>query len=534
MNRNFLKYLLGIMWIPFCCGVVQAQEKKDASRKKGDVSYEKKIDSLIDGQELTAEDEEYKNIKPIPGFFKDSIQVLLRDFKISSRIDSLWVEELVNSDLYPEMRESILELEPGSEGMDVIDRKHLPTDVLKERLEALNRKTPLQISYSPELEKMIHIYLKRDKKFMERLMALSRYYFPMFEEELAKQDIPLELKYLPIIESALNPLAKSPVGATGLWQFMFSTGKMQGLSVSSYVDERMDPVKSTQAAANYLSSLYAIFEDWDLVLASYNSGPGRVSQAIRRSGGEIDYWKLKRFLPRETANYVPAFLAVYYVFNYAEEHGFEHKNSEIAYFHTDTVHIKKELKFEQISEIIDIDEELLTFLNPSFKMKVIPQIDGKSSYIRLPIQDAGLFAANEDLIYEYIQKGDEEEESDSSIENAVAEAQEEEVRYRIKSGDYLGKIANLYGVSVSNIRQWNNLPNNHRLKIGNYLTIYPNNSGRTGNPSASEKIYVVQKGDSLWTISRKFANITINQIKEWNGISGNNLKPGMKLKISEG
>src|SRR5699024_1985886 len=196
---------------------------------------------------------------------------------------------------YPKMQKSILDNPYDDSNLAVLDYQKLPTDTLKKRLAELNSKTPFTVEYHPELEKMIHFYLERDKSVMERLMSLSLYYFPLFEKELAKRDIPLELKYLPIIESALNPQAKSRVGATGLWQFMFTTGKRQGLTVSSYVDERMDPVKSTKAAADYLKELYKIFGDWDLVLASYNAGLGNVSKAIRRSGGQTDYWKLKKY-----------------------------------------------------------------------------------------------------------------------------------------------------------------------------------------------------------------------------------------------
>jgi len=460
----------------------------------------------------------------------------LIDFKFSNEIDSLWLAELTNSDLFPQIQESVLEIPYNTDEISVVDFQELSTETLKERLEELNKKTPFDISYNPVLESTIRSYLKRNKKAMERLMSLSQYYFPLFEKELDKYDVPLELKYLPIIESALNPRAKSRVGATGLWQFMFATGKMHGLQVNSYVDERMDPEKSTTAAAEYLSELYKIFGDWNLVLSSYNYGPGNVSRAIRRSGGITDYWHLRNFMPRETANYVPAFLATLYVFSYAEEHGFQPYQPEVAHFETDTVQIKKDIKLKHIAEIIGVDEDLLSFLNPSFKLKHIPVSEGKFTSIRLPIRQAGIFAANEKEIYQHA------EELLAKEGQPRYELLQERINYRVQSGDYLGKIANKYGVSVQLIKNWNRLSSNN-IRPGQNLVIYPKeprvassvaaNSSSKNPSSGNEKYYTVKSGDSIWSISQKFKGVTVNQIKKWNGISGNYLKPGMKLKISE-
>jgi membrane-bound lytic murein transglycosylase D len=248
---------------------------------------------------------------------------------------------------------------------------------------------------------------------MERLMALSEYYFPLFEQHLDRLDVPLEIKYLAIVESALNPRAKSHMGATGLWQFMFTTGKMHGLDVSSYVDERMDPVMSTKAAAEYLSALYRTFGDWDLVLASYNSGPGNVSKAIRRSGGSTNYWELRRFLPRETAGYVPAFLATLYLFEYADEHDFQPNRPEIAFFETDTLHVKQLLTFDQITEVTGVEKEMLQFLNPSYKLDIIPYVEDESYALRLPRSSVGLFVNNEDKIYDFTKAQLAEKKKDS-------------------------------------------------------------------------------------------------------------------------
>ncbi len=460
----------------------------------------------------------------------------LTDYELSQRIDSIWQAELTNSDLYPKIRESVLEIPYNTDEVSPSDYQELSTEVLKERLAALNEQTPFEITYNVELENTIRNYLKRNKKSMERLMSLSLYYFPLFEAEFDKYDIPLELKYLAIVESALNPRAKSPVGATGLWQFMFATGKMHGLTVSSYVDERMDPEKSTAAAAEYLSELYNIFGDWNLVLASYNSGPGNVSRAIRRSGGETDYWKMKGFLPRETANYVPAFIATLYLFEYAEQHGFDPYLPDVVHFETDTVKVKQHLKFEHIAEVTGVDEDLLIFLNPSYKLNRIPKVEDKTYTLRLPVKEAGVFVANEKEIYE------ESKELLAQENPPRYEIMQQRTNYRVQSGDYLGKIANKFKVSVTQIKKWNRL-NTNNIRAGQNLVIYPREpqiassskssvQNKSGNTS-SQKYYTVKSGDSIWSISKKLNGVSVNQIKKWNGISGNHLKPGMQLKISE-
>ncbi|MDR6299805.1 lytic transglycosylase domain-containing protein [Mesonia maritima] len=475
---------------------------------------------------------DFKSINPAPKLVDDSLAIEFMDYQHAAKIDSLWKKELLNSDLYTKMQEALV----NAALSDSVIKKEVSTDTLKARLQRMNAKTPFNIEYNSSLESVINYYLKRNRESMERLLALSYYYFPMFEQKLDQYDIPLEMKYLAIVESALNPRAKSRVGATGLWQFMFSTGKMHGLDVSSYVDERMDPVLATEAACKYLSNLYGMFNDWDLALASYNSGPGNVSKAIRRSGGNTDYWELRRYLPRETAGYVPAFIATMYIFEYADEHGFKPYKPEVTYYETDTIHIKQLLKFEQISKVTGVDEELISFLNPSYKLNIIPYLKDESYYVRLPLKATGLFVANEAEIYGYATKKL-EEEKESLPRYVEADAK---IRYRVRRGDYLGRIAERYGVGVSKIRHWNNLRSNN-IRVGQYLTIYPRKPASQVSITSSEKsekkpneeYYVVRKGDSLWSISKKFPGITVQNIQKWNDISGNALKPGMKLKLSK-
>lgn len=458
---------------------------------------------------------------------KDSVIYDLADLKKARKIDSVWLAQLYNNNLFEEIYGAVenIDYEP-------VEYEELPTEVLKQRLKELDAKTPFNIEYNPSLESVIKGYLKNRRQTFGRLMALSDYYFPMFEEEMARQGLPLEMKYLAIIESALDPTATSRVGAKGLWQFMFQTGKMYGLDVDSYVDERCDPLKSTKAAAKYLKSLHKSLGDWDLALAAYNSGPGNVSKAIRRSGGRTNYWNLREFLPRETAGYLPAFLATMYIFEYAEAHGFKSNGPRFPYIATDTIHVKSKITLEQVAKVTNIDIAEIQFLNPSYKLGIIPVIKGEVNTLRLPIDEIGLFVNNEEAIYALA----EEEFNEREKPLPALVTQTDRIRYRVRSGDYLGKIASKYGVTVSQIKKWNKLRSN-TLNIGQRLTIYPKGTtaitqeNNTVAQSSSPITYTVRKGDTLWSISKKFKNVTINDLKKWNGISGNNLKTGTKLKI---
>jgi len=466
----------------------------------------------------------------------DSTQYDLRDYKAAAKFDSLWMKELLqNASLFDEMYEEVVNLDTMA-----ITEIDLNTDTLKLRLEKLNRKTPFNVAYNPSLESVIKSFLTKRRGLMERMLTASQFYFPLFEQELDNHDIPLEMKYLAIVESALNPKARSRVGATGLWQFMYGTGREMKLKIDSYVDERSDPIKSTEAACKYLNRLYSIYEDWDLALAAYNSGPGNVNKAIRRSGGYRNYWNLRSYLPRETAGYVPAFLATMYIFEYAEEHGIHGKNAERNYFETDTIHVKSLITFDQISKLTGIEKEQVALLNPSYKLDAIPYIEGEPNVLRLPWDVMGKFVANEEAIYAHVEK--ELKSKESPLPQLVQQAEENRIRYKVRSGDFLGKIAERYGVGVSQIKRWNGLRSNN-LRIGQRLTIYPKRNANASvkpknTPSRTAvagngKVHEVQSGDSLWTISRKYPGISIDNLRKWNGISGNNLKPGTKLKLCD-
>ena len=505
-------------------------QKKEASTPEE--SNETKVDSIPLLAELT-ESQLIDTIK-VDTTLLQGKTITLIDHKEVSEFDKKWLESwkrnVIDSSLIIKPEDTV--------GKVVIE--NFSTEQLKERIAYLDSQTPFNFEYNPSLEKIIKHYLKNRQQTLANLMGRAKYYFPMFEEHLAKYDIPLELKYLAIVESALKANATSRVGAKGLWQFMYGTGREYDLKVSSYVDERCDPIKATEAACQYLTKLHGIFNDWDLALAAYNSGPGNVNKAIRRSGGQKNYWNIRHYLPRETAGYLPAFYATYYIFEYAEEHQLYAKNEVLHTFETDTIVVKRQISFDQISNVLGTDMELLTFLNPQYKLKIIPVIKDRNYYLTLPKFSSGNFVSNEAQIYAYA------EEEDAKREKPLPKYFEanDRIRYRVKSGDYLGKIANRYGVSVSSIKRWNGLKSNN-LRVGQRLTIYPKRPGavaaaptKTKTPVKKEApkgkyaTYVVKKGDSLWLISQKYPQVSVAQLKEWNNIwSTKSLKPGTKLKI---
>ncbi len=459
--------------------------------------------------------------------------IVLKDLPKAKRIDSLWYKTLYQPVLY----DSIAQLNEKIEALNI--GTDLDSIELKQRLRLLNQKTQLDIVYHPALARTIKVFLKNRKKSLGKLFGMAEYYFPIFEEKLAKYDIPLEMKYLAIVESALNPRAVSRAGAGGLWQFMYSTGKVYGLEINNYVDERFDPIQETEAACKHMQDLYKIFKDWNLVLAAYNSGAGNVSKAIRRSGGYTNYWNIRPYLPRETAGYVPLFQATLFLGEYAQEYGITTKISDFHYIATDTIQIKQTITFDQISRLLKIDVAELEFLNPQYKLNTIPYVEGQNYTLKLPIELIGVFVSNESIINELVQKELNRKEKPLpkfyKLNNYIV--------YRVRGGDYLGKIARKFHVSVSKIKRWNHLRSN-RLRIGQKLKIFSRyaiaTSSKRINKSKKKKeyknkgkyvIYRVKKGDTLWGITQKY-KITISQLRKWNNLKKSQaLKPGMTLKI---
>ena len=344
--------------------------------------------------------------------------------------------------------------------------ENLNSDTIKNRIDRLNKKTPLDIFLSSDVEKLIKRYLKNRTDFYAKNKDKINLYFPMFEEQLQNRKIPLELKYLPIIESRLDPEAVSRVGATGLWQLMFYTGLENGLKLNSYIDERMDPLKSTIAATKYLEKLYKIHSDWNLALASYNAGPRTISKAIKRSGGYKNYWNLRPFLPRETANYIPSFIATMYILEYAEEHGIAIKQLPNTKPKIDTIYVKNQISFEHISSFLNISKEIIKKYNPSYIHEIIP---GKNkNYITLPEKVVDSIISNEERLYAYSKSEFDKQEKPLPDLYSI----DSKIIYKIKYGEFLGKIAKKFGVKVSDLKRWNNLKSD-AIKENQKLIVFP-------------------------------------------------------------
>ena len=426
----------------------------------------------------------------------------------------------------------------------------------------------IDLSFNSRVKSYLNVYTKKKRDKVEIMLGLSDYYFPIFEEVLAYYDLPQELKYLPVIESALNPRAVSRAGATGLWQFMYSTGKMYGLEIGSYIDERRDPIKSSHAAARFLKDLYETFGDWTLVIAAYNCGPGNVNKAIRRSGGKRNYWDIYYRLPRETRGYVPAFIAATYTMNFYKEHNLIPTKLTLPTVN-DTICVSEKLHLGQVSEVLNIPIQQLRDLNPHFKKDIIPKNKKKEYYLRLPEQYITSFIDLEDSIFTYKDlvffnpENISKSPAKYSASNYYAPQPKNSVKlyYRVKPGDNLGYIASWYNVGVSKVRNWNNIYRN-LIKVGQKLVIYvPKNkkskysnintmtfeqkqksigkkvsvqqiNSTEVNYSSKYVYYTVRKGDNLWTIAKKYPGVSNYDIMKLNNISNaKNLVPGQKLKI---
>lgn len=344
--------------------------------------------------------------------------------------------------------------------------------VYKQRMEQLAAQTTLPLVYNPAVRAKIDNYVFRFRAFTSRMLGLSYVYFPMFEEVLDKYNMPLELKCLAVVESALNPLAVSRVGAKGLWQFMYATGKQYGLKSNSLVDDRFDPAKETEAACRFMLDLYNRYKDWFLVLAAYNSGPGTVNKAIARAGGVMDYWAICPYLPAETQNYVPTFIAINYVIHYAKEHNIYPIAPEMLISGTDTVKVHDVLTFAQLNETLGVSMRDLANYNPQYTKGIIPASDSISYILRLPSQYAVQFAVREKEIYAY--KTREQIDKEKVLEEAkkvvVAPPPSKPKYHTVKKGETLSSIAKKYKVTVANIKKWNNLKSN-TIKINQRLRV---------------------------------------------------------------
>jgi len=336
------------------------------------------------------------------------------------------------------------------------------------RIDSLNEKTPIELVYNSSVEKHIKAYIYRGRSNISKMLTYTEYYFPIIEPILDNYNIPLELKYLPVIESRFNPTAKSPVGARGMWQIMFNTAKEYDLIISSYIDERMDVPKSTKAACEYFIESQERFNNWTTSIASYNVGKYGVLKAIKRSGGKKNYWEYRPFLPKETREYIPKLIAAIYVMNYAEDYGI-YPEKEIKIFNEDidTLHINRKLSFDALSKLIDLDLDHIKKLNPSYKIGVVPNVPDRNFHINLPISKIEYFITNKDTIYKQL------DELQDDIKYPDYEEMVKKINYKIKSGDSLSKIAEKYNCRVKDILLWNDMKTT-KIVTGKRLKIYVN------------------------------------------------------------
>ncbi|HIE16276.1 MAG TPA: LysM peptidoglycan-binding domain-containing protein [Bacteroidales bacterium] len=441
--------------------------------------------------------------------------------------------------------------------------------IVNKKLAAIESVIPL--TYNKTVQSFIDLYTRKRRKQVAIMLGMADYYFPVFEEVLDAQGLPLELKYIPVIESALNKLAVSRAGATGIWQFMYPTAKLYKLNITSFVDERKDVYLSTVAAANFLKDMFNIYGDWLLVIAAYNCGPGNVNKAIRRSGGKTSFWAIYNYLPRETRGYVPAFIAANYVFHYYKDYNIV--KFPVDFSITDTVLVKNKIHFGQISDILKIPVEEIRELNPQYRRNIIPATPEKKYPIRLPNDLVTTFVTLEDSIAHYKDsiffasdfQPNEPQNYKHNYFYSIDEKNSKKLYYTVKQGDNLGFIAEWYDVSVQKIKLWNDIRRS-LIREGQKLVIFVPKSKyeyykkinsmsfdrkqrmkgysvskiatvtkkdiTIDNKSDNYIYYKVRNGDNFWSIAKKYPGISNYDIMKLNGITDEkSLKPGQILKI---
>lgn len=412
--------------------------------------------------------------------------------------------------------------------------------LIQDRLACIEHGVPLH--YNERSHAFINYFTVKDREYTRLMMRRRNLYFPIFEKKLAEYGLPDELKYLSIIESGLNPRARSRATAVGLWQFMSATGRYYGLHQDWYVDERMDPERSTDAACRFLKDLYGMFGDWELALAAYNAGPGNVKRAIRRSGYKKTFWEIYRYLPRETRSYVPQFVAITYTMNYLPEHNFLEQEEEML-MDWDTLALNKYMHFETFAQLTGVCLDDMQKLNPSVKHNALPDVT-KPYIIRIPVNAKMVLDENRMAILDSASKVGKKELEMLAKNTPGSTYGRDRVVYRVRSGDVLGSIALRYGVRVSDIKKWNNLHSN-MIRVGQRLNIWlrPSQAGAvastgrstptttTPGPLPDSKTYIVQPGDTLWDISRRFEGLTIEKLRSLNNLNGNKIHAGQKLVL---
>jgi membrane-bound lytic murein transglycosylase D len=472
-------------------------------------------------------------------------------------------------------------------------------DVYEKRMASIH--SPIPLSYNAHVKGFIDMYAVKKRGLTQRVMGLSNLYFPIFEEALDREGLPLEFKYLSIVESALNPIAVSRVGATGIWQFMYNTGLQYNLKVNSYTDERRDPILATHAACQYFKDMYSIYGDWLLVIAAYNCGAGNVNKAIKRSGGKTNFWEIMNYLPAETKNYVPAFIAITYVMQFSREHNLYPVSPAYSYFEVDTVVVNQPVNFRTLASTLDLPLDVISYLNPIYKRGLIPDVGG-NYVLRLPTNKMALYLLSQESIFaeslpparpvmnNYRNRVRVSEDNDNNDDNEEVSANNDSNSYQeqtkrvkkthtVRKGESLGKIAAKYDMTVAQVKKMNKLRSS-TVRKGQRLTVYnwvktkvpvkvPSNtelalkkeqaqkadtvqktetvaendadadkvsseetaSQEKATPKPAFKYYIVQPGDTLWNIAKRYEGLTVEMIKDINNLSNTNIKPGTKLKV---
>ncbi len=493
--------------------------------------------------------------------------LLFEEIEVDEALNDIFLEKIDSSSQVWHLRNTFA-TNPSEINFEEYFPRNLPDSIYIQRL--MDSEQIIDLSYNKAVRGFIQMYTERKRDQVEMMLGLSAYYFPMFEEILDKYNLPLELKYLPIIESALNPVATSRAGANGLWQFMYGTAKDMKLEITSFVDERRDPVKASEAAAQYLKKLFDIYNDWHLAIAAYNCGPGNVNRAIQRSGGKTNYWEIYYRLPLETRGYVPAFIAASYVMNFYQEHNLVPRTPDIPIM-VDTLMINDYLHFDQIAATLHMDKGELQALNPMYRRGVIPAKTGKPYPIVLPDQKVTEFIDLDTVVFAYQRDTYfpnntlvNPTESTGGRFTPVDVKGKAKIVYTVKSGDNVGYISSWYKVRLNDLRYWNNI---HRdmIRVGQKLAIYVPEKDKekyesvnkmsfadkqamigkttlaakeTTKKTAPEPLdhgyeyYTVKSGDSIWDIAQKYVGISSDEIMRLNKISNEKgLYIGQKLKI---
>jgi membrane-bound lytic murein transglycosylase D len=461
------------------------------------------------------------------------------DVNLDSLMNSWYVNHFVDKNAHPGYHEAVVASD----------------SVYVDRLSRMNN--IVELPYNEIVRNCIDLYVDRRRNTVEYMLGLENLYFPMIEQALDANGLPLELKYLVIIESALNPVALSRAGASGLWQFMLGTGKQYGLEINSLVDERRDPLQATYAACEYLKDMYRIYGDWTLVIAAYNCGSGNVNKAIRRANGSTDYWKIYPYLPKETRLYVPLFIAANYVMNYYANHQLRPVQTNLPVA-TDTVMITQAIHFDQVSEVLKVDKDLIRMLNPQYKRDIIPG-NSKPRVLKLPALQAYAYVGLEDSIIQH-RRG--ELFTNRTYVTDVGKSNREKMIHKVRKGETVVSISNKYGIAAASIRKWNGLKSN-KVSVGRRLVLYVDNGGYTASAPAptqsatpsnlsirsaistassyqpqrtyesteSYSDYKVRSGDSLYTIAQKFPGCSHDDLKKINNLKSSQLKTGQIIKV---